>query len=922
MLADRVRVPGVYFLPPRRAAGTGLPRLDVAAFIGFAERGPVDLPVPVEDPATYRAIFGGDLALAQDADGNLVYANLPRAVEGFFDQGGRRCHVVRVAGQNATTALLRMPGLCGVDDDGNVTLPTLSATSPGAWANDLRLSLRVVAKPLPQAAFSGVDDHTISWSPGGAPSAIQPGELLRFWSSDGRSRLVPVTSVTLDRKGPDRAAATLAVGRGWVEQHGDSVGSLVVVDAWLGGDIDPLPLSGLVLQTRAGSLFLTPTPELAATLAVGDVLSLELNDGNTYLFGIESIEPEAQAQASTSMVVSTSVLVEASSNPIGADLPDLATRVDRVRFDMEVSLGDRTLILEDLGFNLGHPRFWGDVCLQGTSLMRTGVQGSEVLQAAEIGESDGIAEGQAALFRKLQTGAWMDPVRDGEIEPSTLGGLIVSLVSPAGQRFLPVGMAPWLAPDTATRPFTLGRDDLDRYDASTAALFRDSWITLYNGDSAQTLAADAFDRTYVQGLRLKGMHSLFAVDEAALISVPDACHRNWTPGHAAVAPPSITDLPDQAAPPADLLTACLEPPSIERIEPSRANAAGGAVVDVFGSGFVTGATSVLFGTTESADVYVVDDNHLRSVVPAARSGTVTVVIVTEGGRSGPVWFTFTEPATTPTLAQLEDPASFSFDTSPLLPTQRALITMCAARADMTAVLSLPQHFRQRAVLEWRQRLASADLSFAAVYHPWLFKRDPGSSKPALHLIAPDGPICGLIARRELERQVWLAPANEPLNDVLGVSPEFSDDDWAELYDQQVNLIRRQPRDFRPMSAHTLSDDRSLLQLSTRRLLILLRKLLLQRGADFVFESNLPRFRTLTRIALEGTLGSMFDQGAFAGRTPPESFRVIADDSVNPPQSVDLGRFVVQLQVAPSEPMEFITVQLTRTGTGELVAVEA
>ena len=186
----------------------------------------------------------------------------------------------------------------------------------------------------------------------------------------------------------------------------------------------------------------------------------------------------------------------------------------------------------------------------------------------------------------------------------------------------------------------------------------------------------------------------------------------------------------------------------------------------------------------------------------------------------------------------------------------------------------------------------------------------------VQLDIPDGPICGLIARREIERQVWRAPANEPLHDVLGTSPDFSEDDWAELYDAQINLIRHQPRDFRPMTAHTLSDDRSLLQLSTRRLMILLRKLLVERGADFVFESNLEQFRTLTRIALQGTLGSVLDQGAFAGRTPLESFRVVADESVNPPQSVDLGRFVVQVQVAPSQPMEFITVQLTRTGTGK------
>jgi phage tail sheath protein FI len=48
--------------------------------------------------------------------------------------------------------------------------------------------------------------------------------------------------------------------------------------------------------------------------------------------------------------------------------------------------------------------------------------------------------------------------------------------------------------------------------------------------------------------------------------------------------------------------------------------------------------------------------------------------------------------------------------------------------------------------------------------------------------------------------------------------------------------------------------------------------------------------------------------------------VIADATVNPRQSVDQGRLIVMIQVAPSQPMEFITVQLVRSGEGELLIV--
>src|SRR6266511_2900430 len=84
-------------------------RLDVAGFVGFAERGPLDVPVAVEDINQYRRVFGGDVILATDR-GIPVYANLPGAVQALFDNGGRRCYMVRVAGPQARPTRWRVPG--------------------------------------------------------------------------------------------------------------------------------------------------------------------------------------------------------------------------------------------------------------------------------------------------------------------------------------------------------------------------------------------------------------------------------------------------------------------------------------------------------------------------------------------------------------------------------------------------------------------------------------------------------------------------------------------------------------------------------------------------------------------------------------------------------------------------------------------
>ena len=123
--------------------------------------------------------------------------------------------------------------------------------------------------------------------------------------------------------------------------------------------------------------------------------------------------------------------------------------------------------------------------------------------------------------------------------------------------------------------------------------------------------------------------------------------------------------------------------------------------------------------------------------------------------------------------------------------QHALVNICQARRDLVAVLALPGHFEKRQCIEWqealRQRLGLprqrsaftgvtdfVDLSYVAVYHPWLMVADDAvtGDAPALRVVPPDGAICGTIAARERQRQVWVAPANVPLQGVLDLTPAF------------------------------------------------------------------------------------------------------------------------------------------------------
>jgi phage tail sheath protein FI len=89
------------------------------------------------------------------------------------------------------------------------------------------------------------------------------------------------------------------------------------------------------------------------------------------------------------------------------------------------------------------------------------------------------------------------------------------------------------------------------------------------------------------------------------------------------------------------------------------------------------------------------------------------------------------------------------------------------------------------------------------------------------------------------------------------------------------------------------------------------------GAVYAFEPNSDRFRRTVQRSFEGLLARMLERGAFAGASADEAYRVNTGSPPNTRQSVDAGRLIVEIKVAPSRPLTFLTVRLVRTGEGSL-----
>ncbi len=122
--ASHHRAPGVYLRKQDAGQRAATVRMDVTAFVGLTERGPVGHAVTIESWDQFRGVFGrtgGD-------------RQLPEAVYHFFENGGRRCVIVRVV--HETESSLGNGELPGLQFEDSTSI-SVSAAHPGPWAETL-----------------------------------------------------------------------------------------------------------------------------------------------------------------------------------------------------------------------------------------------------------------------------------------------------------------------------------------------------------------------------------------------------------------------------------------------------------------------------------------------------------------------------------------------------------------------------------------------------------------------------------------------------------------------------------------------------------------------------------------------------------------------------------------------------------------
>jgi hypothetical protein len=310
------------------------------------------------------------------------------------------------------------------------------------------------------------------------------------------------------------------------------------------------------------------------------------------------------------------------------------------------------------------------------------------------------------------------------------------------------------------------------------------------------------------------------------------------------------------------------------------------------------------------------------------------VAASAGDRESP-WSATISSGSVPVANQLLVRPATAAQDSALVAVHAALLVLAAGRGDTVALLSLPLEFRDDEISEYRANLllelsqtyrvglgdGDRTLTYGSLYHPWPLVREPDPGNAArVAPGTPDGLMAGTIAARTLSGGPWLSPANRLLPGVVSLAWAAGPREPADGL-LPVNRLQQRPDGFTTLSSWTLDRRSEVAELAIRRLLIVLRRLALREGATFAFLPNDEFLARLVAREFESVLTDLFVRGAFAGRTESEAFQVITDSRVNTQRERETGRLVVELRVAPSRPLAFLTIRLLQLGGEQLRSEE-
>jgi hypothetical protein len=147
--------------------------------VGKAARGPVNTAKLVTSLAEFEAIYGGYAS----------YSYLHPTIETFFEEGGTRAYIARVAGSGNTIGSLSL----NEGGEGGADVMTITANGPGAWSSDITVETVNPGTAANTFIIRIYDNGSLLYSTGNCSSVAQA--VGRINSSATASKLVTATDL-------------------------------------------------------------------------------------------------------------------------------------------------------------------------------------------------------------------------------------------------------------------------------------------------------------------------------------------------------------------------------------------------------------------------------------------------------------------------------------------------------------------------------------------------------------------------------------------------------------------------------------------------------------------------------------------------------------------------------------------------------
>jgi phage tail sheath protein FI len=259
------------------------------------------------------------------------------------------------------------------------------------------------------------------------------------------------------------------------------------------------------------------------------------------------------------------------------------------------------------------------------------------------------------------------------------------------------------------------------------------------------------------------------------------------------------------------------------------------------------------------------------------------------------------------ISMLLAPDEVRLDPENLKQLSDAVIGQCQLLKDRFALISVERGQRDPGPLPPTQ-----DMSYAALYTPWISIFDPSANER--RLIPPTGHVAGIYARTDIERGVHKAPANEVVRGALDLEFPVTKDAQDILNSRGINCIRdfrSDRRGIRLWSARTMSSHSSWKYVNVRRLFLFVEESIDEGTQWVVFEPNHEPTWAKVRRNITNFLITVWRSGALMGATLEEAFFVKCDRTTMTQDDIDNGRLICHIGIAPIKPAEFVIFRISQ-----------